>query len=123
MLLKALNAVTTRRLKRASAPLRALAAVVLGLLASACSHALPSIEGVPSAPATRDEPWRPPARAVPAEPTRAERDTVRPAVPLALDQVVELALRNNPQTQQSWAQARAGAATYGAASAAYVPSQ
>jgi outer membrane protein TolC len=40
---------------------------------------------------------------------------------LALADVVDLALRNNPQTQISWSQARAGAATYGAASAAYLP--
>jgi outer membrane protein TolC len=40
---------------------------------------------------------------------------------LALADVVDLALRNNPQTQLSWSQARAGAATYGAASAAYLP--
>ncbi|HEX9482938.1 MAG TPA: TolC family protein [Gemmatimonadaceae bacterium] len=40
---------------------------------------------------------------------------------MALSDVVDVALRNNPQTQVSWAQARAGAATYGAAAAAYVP--
>jgi outer membrane protein TolC len=40
---------------------------------------------------------------------------------LVLADVVDLALRNNPQTQLSWAQARSGAATYGAASAAYLP--
>jgi outer membrane protein len=33
---------------------------------------------------------------------------------LTLGDVVDVALRNNPQTQLSWAQARAGAATYGA---------
>jgi outer membrane protein len=40
---------------------------------------------------------------------------------LGLGDVVDLALRNNPQTQSSWAQARAGAAAYGAASSAYIP--
>jgi outer membrane protein TolC len=38
-----------------------------------------------------------------------------------LGDVVDIALRNNPQTQLSWAQARAGAATYGAAASAYLP--
>lgn len=38
-----------------------------------------------------------------------------------LADVVDLALRNNPQTQVSWSQARAGATAYGAASAAYLP--
>src|SRR5205807_681287 len=40
---------------------------------------------------------------------------------LGLNDVVDVALRNNPQTQLSWAQARAGAATYGAATGAYFP--
>jgi outer membrane protein len=34
---------------------------------------------------------------------------------------VDVALRNNPQTQLSWAQARTGAAQYGAAASAYLP--
>jgi outer membrane protein len=40
---------------------------------------------------------------------------------LTLGDVVDVALRNNPQTQLSWSQARIGAAQYGAASAAYLP--
>ncbi|MEP6731323.1 MAG: TolC family protein [bacterium] len=48
-------------------------------------------------------------------------DSVRGSGALALGQVVDIALRNNPQTQITWAQARAGAAEYGAAGAAYVP--
>lgn len=40
---------------------------------------------------------------------------------LTLGDVVDIALRNNPQTQLSWAQARSGAASYGAATAARFP--
>ena len=98
----------------------------LAALASGCSRALPSIAGSPSAPVARAEPWRAPAGVVPAEPPASAtlavaRDSVRPTTPLALAQVVDLALRNNPQTQLSWAQARAGAAQFGTAQAAYFP--
>lgn len=68
-----------------------------------------------------------PAGVVPAEravdPAIASAtDSARAAGPLVLSQVVDLALRNNPQTQISWAQARAGAAVYGAERAANIPS-
>ena len=68
-----------------------------------------------------------PAGVVPAErvldPASASAtDSARAAGPLVLSQVVDLALRNNPQTQISWAQARAGAALYGAERAANIPS-
>ena len=46
---------------------------------------------------------------------------IAPGGVLALGEVVDLALRNNPQTQLSWAQARAAAASYGAAAGAFVP--
>lgn len=96
------------------------------MLAAGCSHALPTIDGAPSAPTVRNEPWRPPAGVVPPEPGRAATlpmgpDSAQLGGPLVLGQVVDLALRNNPQTQLTWAQARAGAANYGAASALYVP--
>ncbi|MES2180096.1 MAG: TolC family protein [Gemmatimonadota bacterium] len=89
-----------------------------------CARTVP-LSGVPTTPATRAEPWTAPAGVVAPEPARASlaaaRDIARPEGQLALAQVVELALRNNPQTQLSWAQARAGAATAGAAAASYVP--
>lgn len=48
-------------------------------------------------------------------------DVAAHASALSLTDVVDLALRNNPQTQLSWAQARAGAAQYGAAASALFP--
>jgi outer membrane protein len=90
-----------------------------------CSHNLPDINGVPAAPVSRAEPWRAPAGTVPPEPRRATpttaADTGLFSGPLVLGQVVDIALRNNPQTALTWSQARVGAAQYGAAAASYVP--
>ncbi|MEP7000946.1 MAG: TolC family protein [bacterium] len=97
------------------------------ILIAGCSHALPSIDGAPSAPPVRDDVWRAPSGVVPLEPVRsatsaAASDSAQLGGALVLGQVVDIALRNNPQTKLSWAQARAGAASYGAASASYIPS-
>ena len=96
------------------------------VVALGCSHSLPSINGAPSAPPARNDAWHPPAGAVPREPAREAAQTIPPdiaprAQALGLNDVVDVALRNNPQTQMSWAQARSGAATYGAANAARLP--
>lgn len=98
----------------------------MSLVAAGCSHSLPSINGAPAAPLTRNDAWHPPAGTVSREPAQATpralpADVAARADVLALSDVVDVALRNNPQTQVSWAQARAGAATYGAATAAYIP--
>jgi TolC family type I secretion outer membrane protein len=74
----------------------------------------------------RSDAWHPPANTVPREPEPAKSPTlpgdIAPrAQSLGLNDVVDLALRNNPQTQLSWAQARAGAAAYGAATGLYLP--
>jgi outer membrane protein len=94
---------------------------------AACWHAPePRIGGVPAAPSSPSEPWRAPHGVVPAELSADARgafpaDLAPRRDGLTLADVVDLALRNNPQTQLSWSQARAGAAAYGAARAAYVP--
>ncbi|MEP6619971.1 MAG: TolC family protein [bacterium] len=67
-----------------------------------------------------------PAGTVPREPGASAglalpTDVAPAGGALALGEIVDLALRNNPQTQLSWAQARAAAASYGAATGAYVP--
>jgi len=107
-------------------PLRYSRYPAIFLIFAGCSHALPTIGGAPSTPPVREEPWRVPAGVVPAEPlpdptVAAVLDTARAAGPLVLGQVVDLALRSNPLTQLSWAQARAGAAQFGAANAALLP--
>lgn len=81
----------------------------LVVLASAsCTHApLPRIAGAPAAPASSAEPWRAPRGAVPPEPARVTAALPSDIAPrrdsLTLGDVVDLALRNNPQTQLSWA--------------------
>ncbi|MDB4899508.1 MAG: outer rane efflux protein, partial [Gemmatimonadetes bacterium] len=90
-------------------------------------HAPPArIGGEPAAPPAPNEPWRAPRGVVPPEPKAAAVPTLPPDISprgevLSLGDVVDVALRNNPQTQLSWAQARTGAAQYGAAASAYVP--
>ena len=85
------------------------------------------------APPVASQPWAPPVHtaqesAIPA----AERVPDRvPQPPLAtgttgaptydLVQLIEIALANNPQTRGAWERARAAAATYSAARAAYYP--
>jgi outer membrane protein TolC len=79
------------------------------------------VAGVSPSPAVA---WSPPAR-------QQGRDSIRrSAVPadleqrirhLSLEEVVDLGLRNNPQTRLSWANARAAAAAYGSDRGAYLP--
>lgn len=94
---------------------------------ASCTHApLPRIAGAPAAPPSASEPWRVPRGAVPAEPPRSVITTLPSDIAprgdsLTLGEVVDVALRNNPQTRLSWAQARAGAAAYGAATAQRFP--
>jgi outer membrane protein len=130
MFLTTLGKMSTTRRDRGrrpeSRPLRFSRYPAILLIFAGCSHALPTIGGAPSTPPVREEPWRVPAGVVPAEPIPdptmvAVADTIRAAGPLVLPQVVDLALRSNPLTQLTWAQARAGAAQYGAAHAALIP--
>jgi len=101
--------------------------VGLALGAAGCTHApLPRIDGAPAAPPVASEPWRVPRNAVPREPAPRPAggipaDLAPRGDSLTLGDVVDIALRNNPQTQLSWAQARTGAADYGVATAARFP--
>ena len=100
---------------------------LLVLISASCTHApLPRIDGAPASPPSPSEPWRVPRNAVPPEPARPAVATLPANLAargdsLTLGDVVDVALRNNPQTRLSWAQARAGAATYGAATASRFP--
>lgn len=98
-----------------------------------CACAPPStVGGVRATPRAPSEPWTAPAGAgAPfgkAESARAGRAAaVAPAVGarmsrLALGDVVDLALTNNPQTRVSWSQARAAASVYASARGKFVPS-
>ena len=88
------------------------------ILVGACAHHPPSIAGGPGAPAQPNVYWAPPPE-VAAELQRATPLSGPVVVPTSLGRVglaeiVDLALRNNPATRLSWAQARAAAADYGA---------
>jgi outer membrane protein len=110
---------TTRVLQAISLPL------VLGI--AACANP-PRVNGAAGASPSPSVPWKVPAGAIRAEPTVTRAVAV--AVPsdlqerirqLSLIDVVDLALRNNPATRASWAQARAAASLFGSARGAYYP--
>ena len=91
----------------------------------ACAPNRPSIGGRPAAPPTPDSYWIPPAGEIAALPavTRAAPPAPMPNLArLSLADVVDLALRNNPATRISWAQALSAADEYGAVRGALFPS-
>ncbi len=88
----------------------------------------PRVNGVPAAPPSPNVPWTVPAGAIKPEPlvTAATALAVPPDLEqriqqLSLADVVDLALRNNPATRASWAQARASADLLGSARGQYFP--
>ncbi len=100
------------------------AAVVL----LACAPGVPRIDGQPAVSPGRSEPWRVPESArTPAPPPEPPASPAASAAlksdssrevrdeQLSLADVVDLALKNNPATRESWAAASAAANTYGAA--------
>lgn len=88
----------------------------------------PSVGGVPAAPPAPNVPWKAPPGAIKPEPQTtaatalaAPPDLAQRIQKLTLADVVDLALRNNPATRASWAQARASADLLGAARGQYFP--
>jgi outer membrane protein len=97
----------------------AMAAVV------GCLPATPYTNGVPAAPPASNLMWRAPRAARAIDSLGASRSLsaglATRGTALTLADVVALALRNNPATRLSWAQALAAANTYGMARGAYFP--
>lgn len=102
--------------------------LALILLVSGCGMPAPRVDGVAGAPPSPSAPWTPPRDAIKPEP--AIIPATGPMVPtdlaeriqqLTLADVVDLALRNNPATRVSWAQARSTAALLGSARGQYYP--
>lgn len=103
------------------------------ILISACAPGTPRIDGVPGAPPSPSTPWPvpPAARTPPPSPIPPESPAATAAlkhdsaaagaVRLSLTDVVDLALRNNPSTRASWANARAAADIYGESRSALYP--
>ena len=103
------------------------AAVLAAILAMAgCAQGLPKIYGVQATSPSAAVPWTPPPEVVsrpgPAEgPATLPKDVLKAGRFLSLADIVELALRNNPQTAAAWAQARSAAAAYGSRRGEYYP--
>jgi TolC family type I secretion outer membrane protein len=57
----------------------------------------------------------------PTPPAAIPAQYLKPGATLSLEQVIDVALRNNPVTRTAWYQARAAAANLGAKRAAYLP--
>jgi outer membrane protein len=98
------------------------------LVAAGCVHRPPSINGAPGAPAQPNEYWMPsPGDAARLQQgTPAAMSTTPTVMPpasgrITVPEIVDLALRNNPTTRLSWAQARAAADVFGATRGAFLP--
>jgi outer membrane protein len=94
----------------------------------ACEMGPPRVSGAAGAPPAPNVPWQAPAAAIKPEAQVTAATAI--AVPtdlaqriqqLSLADVVDLALRNNPATRASWAQARAAADVLGSSRGQYFP--
>ena len=112
---------------------RVLTGAVAALALAGCVSAPPAIDGVAAAPPRPNAYWKPPA-SVTAPPAAAPAPTPRAAADagagplsaqalrqLTLADAVDIALRDNPATRLSWAQARAAADVYGASRGSLFP--
>ena len=99
----------------------------LMLALAACSTSTPSIGGSPAVSPAPGSPYKAPKGVVPPEPdsTKTRKQLPPDVVPrangLALADVVDVALRNNPQTALSWTQARTAAYQYASTRGTYFP--
>jgi outer membrane protein len=84
----------------------------------------PSVGGVAGVSPSPNTPWTPPSSTQQPDSLRRSpvpADLERRIKQLSLPEVVDLGLRNNPQTRASWANARAAAAAYGSERGGYLP--
>jgi outer membrane protein len=103
----------------------ALALAALGL-ASACSAWAPPARMAPETSPSPEAQWTPPPGATPPPGPARQAPRIPPellaqAQSLSLGQVLEVALRNNPATRESWWQARSAAANLSVQLAAWFP--
>jgi outer membrane protein len=96
----------------------------MGIAVGACAGT-PSVGGVAGVAPSPSAAWTPPRQEHRPDTTMAvapvPRDLERRIKQLTLADVVDLGLRNNPQTRISWANARAAADAYGSARGEYFP--
>src|SRR2546427_73311 len=105
---------------------QALRAVTLGVAAASVLLACgtPGVRGVAGTAPAPNVLWTPPrqpAAAPAAAPPELPADLAGRIAQLKLTDVIDIALRNNTATSAAWADARAAAATYGAAKGQYYP--
>lgn len=97
------------------------AALAAGCVACAGTPSIGGVAGVPPSPSAV---WTPPSEDHPREAALGApvpADLAQRIQRLTLAEVVDIGLRNNPNTRLSWANARAAAAAYGSARGAYLP--
>jgi outer membrane protein len=114
-----------------SSPARRSGARALGALAllslGGCLSNPPGVRGVAGTAPAPNVLWTPPHERAPRDTTPATHspalppDLARRVQALTLADIVDVALRNNTATAAAWADARAAAATYGAARGLYFP--
>ena len=106
-----------------------VAALGLALCASGCAYFAEQPEVYPDkfAPEESDRAWIPKANEY-VIPAQARPPSTLPEPPMVnttnqydLPALIDIALTNNPDTKQTWEQARAAAAAYGASRAPYYP--
>lgn len=99
----------------------------LVLLVLGCAPALPGPSGAPPVAKRSDTLWAPPVKSERAEsptlptPRELPADIAAHRMDLTLEDIVALALEGSPAARESWANARAQAAAYGAARGAWFP--
>src|SRR4051812_34336108 len=107
---------------------RSSAVLLVAVVLSSCAPGMPRIDGRPAVSDSPSQPWRVPesARTPPPPPEAPTSPAASLAIrsdsaaeargdQLSLGDVVDLALRNNPATRESWATASAAANSYGVA--------
>ncbi len=96
------------------------------LALAGCIHNPPSTYGSPGVSPAPEAPWTPPPMAAaeappPSPPVALPEGILQRASSLTLADLVDLGLRNSPQTAEAWAQARSAAAAMGSKRGEYYP--
>lgn len=97
------------------------------VLLAGCVHNPPKVYGEPGTAPSADKPWTPPARIVHAAKDvqsssgAIPADLLKKSANLTLLDIVDIALRNSPQTAAAWSEARSAAAAFGSQRGDYYP--
>ncbi len=97
------------------------------LLLAGCVHNPPKVYGEPGTSPSPDKAWTPPPKIIHAANAASSQvgtipaDLLKESEHLTLLDIVDIALRNSPQTAAAWAQARSAAAAYGSQKGNYYP--